>query len=197
MADTQTTGGIYHYVKSGETLWCISKMYGLDMNSIITANRISDASDIERGQRLLIPGSNRRDRAEEEKIFVSCKDFFVWPVRGAVISPYGAKMDRTKNKGIDIKADEGGSVRASRAGKVVFCDESLKGFGKTVILDHGDSFQTVYAYNSGILVNVGDTVAQNTVIAKAGSTGRAKVSCLHFEIRKDGESQNPFHYLSR
>jgi len=197
MTDTQTIGGIYHYVKSGETLWCISKMYGVDMNSILNANHITDASDIERGQRLLIPGSSRRERAEEQKIFASCKDFFVWPVRGTVLSSYGSKLDRTRNKGIDIRAEEGSSVRASRAGKVVFCDEWLKGFGKTVILDHGDSFQTVYAYNSTILVNIGDAVEQNTVIARVGRGGRAKEPSLHFEVRRDGESQNPFYYLSR
>ena len=197
MTDTQTKGGIYHYVKSGETLWCISKMYGVDISAILNANRISDASDIERGQRLLIPGSKSHERSEEQKIFTSCKDFFVWPVRGTVLSPYGSKLDRTRNKGVDIRAEEGSSVRASRAGKVVFCDEWLKGFGKTVILDHGDSFQTVYAYNSAILVNIGDVVEQNTVIARAGSTGRAKEPSLHFEIRRGGESQNPFYYLSR
>jgi murein DD-endopeptidase MepM/ murein hydrolase activator NlpD len=79
----------------------------------------------------------------------------------------------------------------------VFCDEWLKGFGKTVILDHGDNFQTVYAYNSAILVNIGDVVGQNTVIARVGRGGRAKEPSLHFEIRRSGESQNPFYYLSR
>ena len=197
MTDTQTIGGTYHYVKSGETLWCISKMYGVEMSAILSANHISDAANIERGQRLLIPGSGRHEREEDQKIFTSCRDFFVWPLNGMVLSSYGSKLDRTRNKGIDIRAEEGSSVRASRAGKVVFCDEWLKGFGKTVILDHGDSFQTVYAYNSSILVNVGDVVTQNMVIAKAGRGGRAKEPSLHFEIRRDGKSQNPFYYLSR
>jgi murein DD-endopeptidase MepM/ murein hydrolase activator NlpD len=197
MADTQTAGGTYHYVKSGETLWCISKIYGVDINSILSANNITDASVIERGQRLLIPGSTRRAAEEEQKVFTSCKDFFVWPVKGTVLSPYGARLDMTKNKGIDIRAEEGSSVRASRSGKVVFCDEWLKGFGKTVILDHGDGFQTVYAYNSAIAVNVGDVVSQNMAIAKVGRSGRAKEPSLHFEIRRDGKSQNPIYYLSR
>jgi len=120
---------------------------------------------------------------------------FIWPVRGQIISPFGAKVDRVINKGIDIRAEEGSSVRAARAGRVVYCDSRLKGFGKTVILDHGDGFQTVYSYNSEILVNVGDTVSRNDVIAKAGRTGRAKEPCLHFEIRKNSGPQDPQRYL--
>ncbi len=194
VADTRTIGGIYHYVNRGETLWGISRIYGVNMKTILNANNIYDARDIERGQRLLIPGPAKRE--QEQKTF-SYKDFFTWPLKGPVVSHYGSKLDRTKNKGIDIRALEGSSVKASRAGKVVFCDEWLKGFGKTVILDHGDSFQTVYAYNSFILVSVGDFVEQNAVIAKVGRGGRAKEPSLHFEIRHDGEPQNPFYYLSR
>ena len=121
----------------------------------------------------------------------------MWPVRGTLITPFGAVADKIISKGIDIKAPEGAGVRASRSGKVVYRDQYLKGFGKTVILDHGDNYETVYSYNSDILVNVGDQVAQNTVIAKVGRTGRAKEATLHFEIRRDGEPQNPFYYLPR
>ncbi|MDP3791947.1 MAG: LysM peptidoglycan-binding domain-containing M23 family metallopeptidase [Candidatus Omnitrophota bacterium] len=197
IADTKTIGGVYHYVRKGETLWGISKSYGVDMSAILKANDIDDAKDIDRGQRLLIPGSTAAVKRTEERKAYSYGDLFTWPLRGNVISYYGAKHDRTKNKGIDIRAQEGSSVVASRAGKVVFCDEWMKGLGKTVILDHGDSFQTVYAYNSAILVNVGDFVEQNTVIAKVGRGGRAKEPSLHFEIRRGGEPQNPFYYLSK
>jgi len=124
------------------------------------------------------------------------RGYFTWPVRGEVISPFGSKVGRVVNKGIDIQAGEGADVRAARAGRVVYCDSHFKGFGKTVILDHGDKYQTVYAYNSDILVKVGDAVERNSIIAKAGRTGRARESMLHFEIRKDGEPQNPFYYLS-
>ena len=196
-ADTQAVGGVYHYVKVGETLWGISKLYGVDMNTILNANNLYDAKDIERGQRLLIPGKAARHEREETQKKFSYNDFFIWPLKGNVVSYYGSKLDRTKNKGIDIRAAEGSSVRASRSGKVVFSDEGMRGFGKTVILDHGDNFQTVYAYNSLILVTVGDVVEKNTVIAKVGRSGRAKEPSLHFEIRRDGEPQNPFYYLSR
>ncbi len=187
-------GGVCHYVKTGETVWGISNLYGVDMNDLVKANNLGDAQDIKRGQRLLIPGA--ADKRHTADSFVSYKPF-IWPLNGAVISYFGSKMDRVKNKGVDIRGWEGNSVKASRAGRVVFCDEWLKGFGKTIIIDHGDNFQTVYAYNSAILVNLGDLVEQNKTIAKVGKGGRAKEPSLHFEIRRNGEPQNPFYYLSR
>ncbi|MBI4974444.1 MAG: M23 family metallopeptidase, partial [Candidatus Omnitrophica bacterium] len=124
-------------------------------------------------------------------------DSFIWPVSGTVVAFFGARVDKVRNKGIDIRASIGNKVMASRSVKVVFCDDRFKGYGRTVILDHGDSYQTVYAYNSEILVKVGDSVDRGRTIARVGSTGRAKEPSLHFEIRKDGVPQNPFYYLPR
>ncbi len=187
-------GALYHNEKPGETLWGISRLYGVDMRDVLKANSIQDSNAIEKGQLILIPG---KVGLAEKLNYTSLKDSFVWPVRGPVIAYYGAKVDKIINKGLDIKVLDGTAVRASRGGKVVYCDPYLKGFGKTVILEHGDKYQTVYSYNSEITVNVGDTVNQSDIIARIGKTGRAKQSSLHFEIRRDGEPQNPFYYLPR
>jgi len=184
-----------HTVKQGETLWGISKTYGVDLDALVKANSISDGRTIEKGQVLIIPGA-----AKTKKTFnyaPANRDKFTWPVKGSVLSQFGTKIDNGINKGIDIRAAEGTGVKASRGGKVVYCDSHMKGFGKTVIVDHFDNFQTVYSYNSDILVKVGDMVRQNDIIAKVGSSGRAKEPALHFEIRKDGQSQNPVYYLSK
>jgi len=125
------------------------------------------------------------------------KEYFTWPVRGSILSPFGSKIDNVINKGIDIKVPEGSNVLAAGSGRVVYCDSHLKGFGKTIIIDHGEGLQTVYSYNSDILVNVGASVAKHETIAKAGKTGRAKEPSLHFEVRKDGEPRNPIYYLPR
>ncbi len=192
-------GALYHTVRRGETLWSISRAYGVDLQSLIKANSILYTGTIENGQTLLIPREARSINpvAQTEAVHVVPGESFTWPIRGIIISPFGAITDNIVNKGIDIKAPAGAGVRASRSGRVVYSDHFLKGFGKTVIIDHGDSYQTVYSYNSEILVNVSDQVARNTVIARAGRTGRAKTPTLHFEIRKDGEPQNPFYYLPR
>lgn len=209
-------GSTLHTVKKGETLWRISKMYGVDVDELVRVNSLQDKSSVESGQVLVIPNSasvtipvnsigviasSVPQPAQEpavkrpEKTNVYTRDTFIWPLNGIVISQFGQKMDQARNKGIDILSQDGKDIRASRRGTVVFCDDQLKGFGKTVILDHGDNYQTVYAYNSEILVKVGEEVPQNMVIAKVGRTGRAKEPTLHFEIRKNGEPRDPFYYL--
>ncbi|MDD5422754.1 MAG: LysM peptidoglycan-binding domain-containing M23 family metallopeptidase [Candidatus Omnitrophota bacterium] len=190
-----STGALRYTVKSGDTLWSISRVYDIDLKTLLHANSLQGSTLISTGQVLLIPGRVKERASSVYK--PSTKDTFIWPVRGRVVSPFGAKIGKVINKGVDIEAREGTSILASRAGKVVYCDAYLKGFGKTVILDHGDRYQTVYSYNSEILSKVGDEVTQGYVIARVGRTGRAQESCLHFEIRKDGEPQNPAYYLPR
>ena len=124
------------------------------------------------------------------------KGAFIWPVKGSVAVPFNAKVDKIRTKGIQIRADVGESVVAAKEGKVVFCHDHFRGFGKTVILDHGDGYQTVYAYNSEILVSMGDFVKRGDVIARAGASGRAKEASLYFEVRKNGQPQDPTDYLN-
>lgn len=185
--------GIYHKVARGETLWRISKCYGIDMERIAKANRLPDKRKIYEGQLLFIPGISKQPRLQNPNLLEG--EGFAWPVKGDVVSCYGSMEDGIKNKGIDIAAQGNADVVASRSGIISYCDENMKGFGKTIIIDHGDGFSTVYAHNSQLLVTVGQKVAKQSLVAKAGSTGRTKNTILHFEIRKDKEPQNPFYYL--
>jgi len=194
--ETKKAEGTYHKVIKGETLWRISKNYGVDIEKLAEANSLSDAESIKTGQLILIPGNVARPQPNVETPSVYHKEDFIWPVKGRVISSFGEKTGLTSNKGINIQAQEGIFVVASRSGRVIFSDEKVKGFGKTVIIDHGDGIQTVYSHNSEILVKVGEEVKQAQSIAKVGSTGRGNCPYLHFEIRKKHKPQNPFYYLS-
>ena len=165
-------------------------MYGTDVHDIANANKLPDKQKIYVGQLLFVPERQQAVQAASTK-----ESSFIWPVRGRILSFYGSYKDGVKNKGIDIKARHGEAIVASRNGKVSFIDESMKGFGKTLIIDHGDKYSTVYAHKSQLLVNMGQYVKQGTVIAKAGQTGRAPSSRLHFEIRKIHKPQNPFYFL--
>ena len=182
--------GTYHEVRRGETLWNISKIYNINLERIIKSNRLPNASKIEVGQLIFIPGASATDYSETAKL-----ESFVWPARGKVVSYYGALRNMVKNKGIDIEVRNLSSVVASRSGKVSFVSDNLEGYGKTIIVDHPGAFQTVYAYNAENLVRVNDSVKQGSVIAKAGKSGRADKPTLHFEIRKKHKPQNPFYYL--
>ncbi len=186
----QQKAGVYHKVYKGETLWAISKKYGVNLDTIAGINRLPNKQKIYVGQLLFIP-----ERKKPIKVEVAPQSTFNWPLKGKILSFYGSLKDGVKNKGIDIKTKHGEAVAASRGGKISFVDENMKGFGKTIIIDHDDSYSTVYAYNSQILVKLDQKVEKGTVIAKAGQSGRAASPRLHFEIRKKHEPQNPFYFL--
>ena len=122
--------------------------------------------------------------------------FFVWPVQGRVSSYFGEEADGIRNKGLDIASEDRSFVRAAQDGIVVFSSPSLRGFGRTIIIEHDDGFETVYAYNSELLAKTGDVVKQNDCIARVGTSGRARQPMLHFEIRKDGRPRDPLEFLS-
>ena len=86
-------------------------------------------------------------------------------------------------------------MRAARAGRVSYSGSGYRGYGKLVILDHDDGYQTLYAHNRRLLVRTGQKVRPGEVIARVGGTGNATAPHLHFEIRKDGRPLDPAGFL--
>lgn len=119
---------------------------------------------------------------------------FIMPASGRLSSNYGARWGRT-HKGIDIAGSYGSNIVAADGGTVVYAGYNSGGYGYLIKIDHGNGYQTYYGHNSRLLVSVGDKVAQGTVIAKMGSTGRSTGNHCHFEIRKNGTAVNPLSYL--
>ena len=78
---------------------------------------------------------------------------------------------------------------------VTYADFENGGYGNIVKIDHQNGYETYYAHCSEILVKKGDVVKKGGLIAKVGNTGRSTGSHLHFEIRKNGETQNPLDYI--
>ena len=185
--------GVYHRVEKGQTLWRISRIYNVDLDEIARINRITDATRIEVGQQLFIP--NRQKPQSLPSNYFS--DDFIWPLKGKVISLFGQTFNNMINKGINIEPASSASVMAARSGKVVFSSDDFGSYGKTLIIEHGDGFSTVYARNAQILVKAGDSVQRGALIAKVGSAGRDNNRYLHFEIRKGHIPQNPNFYLPR
>lgn len=183
--------GIYHKVEKGQTLWRISKMYNIDLDTLVKINRIPDSASIEIGQMILIPQTQKQ--IIPPAISASEEDF-IWPAKGRVTGVFGHVYADRLNKGINIQPYENTEVYASRSGKVVFCAPSFKNYGKTIIIDHGDGFSSVYSGNAQLLVAAGDNVRRGSVIAKLNNSGTKPY--LHFEIRKGHFAQNPKFYLS-
>ncbi|MBU1726016.1 MAG: peptidoglycan DD-metalloendopeptidase family protein [Candidatus Omnitrophica bacterium] len=183
--------GTYHCVQKGQTLWRISKIYDVDLDELTRINNLSESSTIEIGQKILIPGKKSVRQASANSF-----DDFIWPIKGQVVGSFGQTSSNMVNKGLNIKPYSDNNVIASRSGKVVFYSDSFGVYGKTVIIDHGDGFSSVYARNSEVYIKPGDAIEKGIVIAKAGSAGRDTNIYLHFEIRKGSNPQNPYYYLS-
>ena len=186
--------GIYHHVNKGETLLQIARAYNVDEQQIARVNRLSDIDNISVGQLLFIPETSV---SLKRNIFRTThkKENFVWPLKGRIYSFYDVSQNGIKNKGINIAAKKNTVIVAARSGKVSFVSDNLKGYGKVIIIDHPDNYQTVYAYNSENLATIGQFVMQDEPIAKVGSSGRAEFPCVYFEIRKDHRACNPLDYL--
>ncbi len=120
---------------------------------------------------------------------------FLWPVKGRVISNFGVKGGGIQNDGIDIAASEGDDVRAAEAGVVAYVDNNFGLWGQLILIKHADNWVSTYAHSSRILVNIGDRVKRGQVIAKAGSTGVANQTKVHFELRRNKRIVNPTRYL--
>jgi septal ring factor EnvC (AmiA/AmiB activator) len=124
-----------------------------------------------------------------------------WPLKGHVMSGYGKARHREFSeevfrKGLDIEARIGDPIRAVEKGKVVFA-ERFSGYGKMVIVDHGDRLYTIYAHLSEFLKRNGDAVDRGEAIALAGDSDSLAGAKLYFEMRKDGKSIDPLPWLRR
>ncbi|BAD39053.1 M23 family metallopeptidase [Symbiobacterium thermophilum] len=118
---------------------------------------------------------------------------FAWPVTAPISSPFGPRWGRHHN-GIDLAADHGEPIRASRAGEVLLAGE-VEGYGLTVVIGHDDGTRTLYAHASALLVEAGEWVEQGQPIARVGSTGNSTGPHLHFEIIVGDRPVDPLDYL--
>ena len=99
------------------------------------------------------------------------------------------------HKGVDLATEVGSSVYAADNGKVVVSEYS-DSFGNYIIIDHANGLKTLYAHNSLLLVQAGDTIAKGTQIAVSGNTGRSSGPHVHFEVHRDGIAVNPELYVA-
>lgn len=188
----QSVPGTYHKVLAGQTLWKISKIYGVDLDELARLNRITDTAAIEVGQQVFIPSEAK---PTPQVIKYGDNDDFIWPIRGRIVGAFGQSFNNMLNKGINIQPTGSLDVLASRSGRVVFSDEDFIGFGKTIIIEHDDGLFTVYARNSENFVKAGESVQKGANIARAGAAGRDRNTYLHFEVRKGAVPKNPLFYL--
>jgi len=150
--------------------------------------------------RLAQAGPTAEDNAGESPVKASeatgALPTFRWPVRGKVITSYGAKTNGKSNDGINLAVPEGTPIKAAEDGVVAYSGNELKGYGNLVLVRHSNGYVTAYAHASELLVKRGDTIKRGQVIAKSGQSGEVGSPQLHFEIRKGSNPVDPLQFLN-
>lgn len=115
-----------------------------------------------------------------------------WPTDGEVTGEFGQGGAITA--GIDIAGQKGQPVRAAGPGIIVYAGSGVRGYGNLILLKHNDQYLSAYAHNDSINVKENDVVEAGEVIATMGDSDADSVK-LHFEVRRDGQPQDPLNYL--
>jgi len=123
------------------------------------------------------------------------------PVKGNIVSFFGPyhnpKFNVVNfNSGIVIQADRGEPIRAVHDGKVLY-SSWFKGYGNIIIIDHGDSYYTVYAHAEELFAAKGARVEKGEVVATVGDTGSLIGPSLHFEVRHHGRPVDPLKWIKK
>lgn len=172
-----------HVVQPGDTLWSLSRRYGVSVDDFVAANDRVDPDSLSVGERLVIP--------------VPGAGTWAWPVAGGtVVSGFGTQRGIEVHRGVDIDADPGQRVVAAWPGVVVYAGANMRDYGNAVIIDHGGGLTSLYGHNAELLVREGDEVGRGQPIAIAGNSGNATGVHCHFEVRKNAVALDPLRFLS-
>ncbi len=142
---------------------------------------------------------NKTKNLEKKSRFETLRGKLPWPIQGRVVSLFGEQTHppfhtKTKNPGIDIKAEPGKEVVAVAEGKVIYSSR-LRGYGNFLILEHEGGYYTLYACLSEILVSPGEEVERRQKIGVVSEGELISEPCLHFEIRRGRKPQDPLEWL--
>lgn len=131
----------------------------------------------------------------EDISFAKLKGQLAKPLTGKVIRSYRSlRAGYSRWDGVVIGNQAGENVVASAYGRVAFADW-LRGYGLLIVIDHGDDYMTLYGHNETLLIEVGDWVQADQVIATAGNSGNIDPSGVYFEIRKSADPTNPIPWF--
>lgn len=143
-----------------------------------------------------VEAENRYEPVASDGSFARQKGNLRLPVRGAVSGRFGSPRDGGGTwRGLFIKAAAGNDVKAIAGGRVVFADW-MRGFGNLLIVDHGDSYLSIYGNNDSLLKQVGQAVKGGETIAHVGSSGGNPDSGLYFELRHQGQPIDPMKWAN-
>jgi murein DD-endopeptidase MepM/ murein hydrolase activator NlpD len=219
--------GVYYDWHAGDGLNRVAEFYGVKPENIVNfpGNNLNPQSvgdftnpNIPAGTKIVVPGGHRefinwsapritRQNPAVAKIYGpgACGEVkdgpvgngtFIWPTTDHYLSGYDYSPE-TNHYGIDISGNEGNPINAVDAGVVVYAGWNDWGYGNVVVIDHGNSWQSLYAHMNAYNVACGSYVYQGDVIGTVGSTGNASGPHLHFELQTDTARVNPRDFLPK
>ncbi len=213
---------LHYRVRAGDTVMGIARRFSLDFRSLALINGIQPPYALRANELLILPslvrgadgkwksaaasrkpsGSGRkattRSNAKPARVQAPAKtSTFVWPLKGPVVSSFGAKPGGTRNDGINIAAPAGTAVRAAGSGTVVYAGAELKSFGNLILIRHPNGWVSAYAHNRKLLVKEGAKIKTGDTIAEVGATGSVSTPQLHFETRRGRDPVNPLQHLPK
>ncbi|NLB84248.1 MAG: LysM peptidoglycan-binding domain-containing M23 family metallopeptidase [Synergistaceae bacterium] len=204
--------GVFYKVAKGDTLDKIAKSYGIPVDRIRKGNAPETTETLIAGNEIFLPGARpeasdnssggRGSSGSGKNSSAPAKSYtrsYRWPVVGKINSPFGWRRHpvtrrRDFHTGVDIKSPRGRAIKASKNGRVEYSGW-MGGYGKVVVIRHGDGYSTLYAHCNSISVRKGQSVSQGQNIATVGTTGRTTGPHLHFEIRNGKSPVNPLRLL--
>ncbi len=170
------------------------KEAGVQQLENIIKKVLEDKARFERELRI-----RKQQEALRTKSFKALKGQLPWPAEGRIIARFGRQWNSklkttTENPGVDIKGQPGSAIR-SILGGIVTTITYIRGYGTTLIIDHGGGFYTVYSHVTNIQTSVDSQVRNGDVIAYMGDSGSINGSKLHFEIWGKGQKLDPEKWL--
>lgn len=139
---------------------------------------------------------SKDDSFELKTDFSALKGKLPWPVSGKLAHKFGSPRTEGTWDGVLIDAGEGMEIKAVTGGKVVYA-EWLRSYGLLIIIDHGQGYMTLYAFNQSLYKHTGDIVKAGDVIASVGQSGGRSQAGLYFGIRKKGEPIDPLEWCRK
>ena len=193
--------GVYHQVGADDTVGKIAAAFSVEPSAIIEYplnGMDSENAQINVGQWLVVPGGVKPYVPRQVVAYsgpipedaTTGSGSFGWPTAGQITQGY---WDR--HRAIDIGSWEGAPVVVADSGYVVAAGWDDGGYGRMVVIDHGNGFQTLYAHLQVYYVEAGSSVAKGQAIGEVGTTGNSTGPHLHFEVRKNQVQRNPFGFL--
>jgi murein DD-endopeptidase MepM/ murein hydrolase activator NlpD len=182
----------------------IARAYGVSLKAILQANPAAADPHLKMGQVLYLPGAAYLSKSDVHWIALKAltdERGFLKPTTGRFADGFGPRINPISGKkefhpGLDLAPGWRARVVAAQSGRVIFAG-LRNGYGRLIILDHGNGLTTRYGHLDQILVKLHQEVLKGDLIGRVGMTGMATGPHLHFEVRLNGQPQNPLLYLTQ